>query len=121
MGQRKIHKRYRYLAAIAAGAVAALAVAGVCLIEHPSAIKRRLRIGFQNAAPYHFPDSTGQASGPAVEIVRTAAERRKIKLEWVFSPQGPEKALASGAVDLWPIVGDLPERRPLLYISPPWR
>src|ERR1039458_6444486 len=25
-----------------------------------------------------------------------------------------------GAVDLWPIVGDLPERKKLLYVSPPW-
>ena len=52
--------------------------------------------------------------------MREAARRRQIRLEWVFSPQGPEQALASGAVDLWPIMGDLPERRGLLYVSPPW-
>jgi len=119
IGEWVRHKRYRYLA-IAAASVAALAVAGVSLANRELPIRRTLRIGFQNSAPYHFPDSSGQASGPAVEIVRTAARRRKIKLEWVFSPQGPERALASGAVDLWPIVGDLPERRKLLYISPPW-
>ena len=111
--------RKRYLA-IAAASAAAMAVVAVCLVNRQSAVTRTLRIGFQNSAPYHFPDSAGQASGPAVEIVRTAAQRRKIKLEWVFSPQGPERALASGAVDLWPIVGDLPERHKLLYISPPW-
>ncbi len=119
MGKRRGPKHYRYVT-IAAGAVAALAVAGVGLLNQRSAVQRTLRIGFQNTPPYHFPDSTGRASGPSVEIVRTAAERRKIKLEWIFSPQGPERALASGAVDLWPIVGDLPERHALLYISPPW-
>jgi len=43
-----------------------------------------------------------------------------MELQWVFSPQGPEKALSSGAVDLWPLMADLPERRKLLYISAPW-
>jgi signal transduction histidine kinase/DNA-binding response OmpR family regulator len=119
MGKPRGPKHYRYIT-IAAGAVAALAVAGVCLLNQESTVKRTLRIGFQKTPPYHFPDSTGRASGPSVEIIRTAAERRKIKLEWIFSPQGPERALASGAVDLWPIVGDLPERHGLLYISPPW-
>jgi signal transduction histidine kinase/DNA-binding response OmpR family regulator len=116
---RMIRKHNRHLA-IAAGAMAAAALAGACLIDHESAVGRTLRIGFQNSPPYHFPDGEGQASGPAVEIVRAAAEKRKIRLQWVFSPEGPERALASGAVDLWPIVGDLPERHAILYISPPW-
>jgi signal transduction histidine kinase len=117
IGKRIIGKPYRY---VAVGAVAAVVSAAVCLVNQESAVKRTLRIGFQNAVPYHFPDSTGRASGPAVEIVRAAAERRNIRLEWVFSPQGPERALASGVVDLWPIVVDRPERHALLYISPPW-
>jgi signal transduction histidine kinase/DNA-binding response OmpR family regulator len=109
----------RWHLAIAGGALASIAIAVVCF-NHQTPVGRTLRIGFQNSPPYHFPDSTGQASGPTVEIVRTAAERLKIRLQWVFSPQGPERALASGAVDLWPIVGDLPERHAILYISPPW-
>ncbi|HEX3747126.1 MAG TPA: response regulator [Bryobacteraceae bacterium] len=117
--QRTVRIRFRYIA-IAAASVVALAVAGVSLADRHLAVTRTLRIGFQNSAPYHFPDLVGQASGPATEIVRTAAQRRNIKLKWVFSPQGPERALASGAVDLWPILGDLPERRGLVYISPPW-
>ena len=83
-------------------------------------VGRTLRIGFQNSPPYHFPDVHGNATGPAVEIIRAAAQQRNIHLEWVFSPEGPEKALSTGAVDLWPIVGDLPERKKLLYVSPPW-
>jgi signal transduction histidine kinase/CheY-like chemotaxis protein len=114
-----IRKHLRYLT-IAAGLLAVLV--SLCLYwnSRASAIHRTLRIGFQNSPPYHFPDHAGQASGPAVELIRAAARKRNIQLEWVFSPGGPEKALTSGALDLWPIVGDLPERRPLLYISPPW-
>jgi signal transduction histidine kinase/DNA-binding response OmpR family regulator len=83
-------------------------------------IERTLRVGFQNSPPYHFADANGNATGPAVEIIRAAALQKNIRLEWVFSPQGPEKALSSGAVDLWPIIADLPERRKLLYVSAPW-
>ena len=85
-----------------------------------AAAKRPLRIGFQNSPPYHFPDAQGNATGPTVETLRMAANRRNIALQWVFSAQGPEKALASGAVDLWPLTADLPERRELLYVSAPW-
>lgn len=119
MGKWNFRTDHRHLA-IAAAVVVTLAVAGLCLAGRSSARQRPMRIGFQNTPPYHFPDAAGNPSGPAVEIIRTAANRRKIQLEWVFSPQGPERALASGAVDLWPIVGDLPERHDLLYISPPW-
>jgi signal transduction histidine kinase/DNA-binding response OmpR family regulator len=81
---------------------------------------RPLRVGFQNSPPYHFPDVDGNPTGPTVDVVKEAARRRNIRLEWRYSPEGPEQALASGAADLWPIVGDLPERRPFLYVSPPW-
>jgi signal transduction histidine kinase/CheY-like chemotaxis protein len=81
---------------------------------------RTFKVGFQNLHPYHFPDANGDPTGPAVDIVKAAAQQLNIRLEWVFSPQGPERALAGGVVDLWPVVGDLPERKTLLYVSPPW-
>jgi ABC-type amino acid transport substrate-binding protein len=80
IGKRFIGKPCRYVA-FAAGAVAGAALAAVCFANQESAVKRTLRIGFQNAAPLHFPDSAGRPSGPAVEIVRAAAERRNIRLE----------------------------------------
>src|SRR5262245_52807482 len=83
-------------------------------------VTRPLRIGFQNTPPYHFLDSNYQPAGPDVDILNAAAHRSRISLVWVFSPEGPEKALSSGAVDLWPLIGDLPERRQLLYVSSPW-
>jgi signal transduction histidine kinase/DNA-binding response OmpR family regulator len=86
----------------------------------PRQVQRTMRIGFQNSPPYHFPGKDGQATGPTVETLKLAAERLGIRLQWVFTPGGPEKALSSGLVDLWPMVTDLPERRPILYVSPPF-
>ena len=79
-----------------------------------------LKIGFQNSPPYHFPDAAGRPAGPAVDLLRAAAAREGIRLDWVFAPDGPEKALVSGQVDLWPLMADLPERRKLVYITAPW-
>jgi signal transduction histidine kinase/CheY-like chemotaxis protein len=85
---------------------------------HP--VRHTLKVGFQNSPPYHFPDARGNPTGPAVEILKIAAQRKGISLQWIFSPQGPEKGLVTGAVDLWPLMADLPERRGLVYISAPW-
>jgi len=79
-----------------------------------------LKIGFENSPPYHFPDAAGRPAGPAVDLLRAAAAREGIPLEWVFAPDGPEKALVSGQVELWPLMADLPERRKFLYITAPW-
>ncbi|HEY1341577.1 MAG TPA: transporter substrate-binding domain-containing protein, partial [Bryobacteraceae bacterium] len=104
----------------AASSLAVVAPLSVYLFHKANHIDRPLRIGYQNSPPYHFPDVHGNPTGPAVDIIRAAAARQGIELKWVFSPQGPEKALDSGAVDLWPILGELPERRRLAYVSPPW-
>jgi signal transduction histidine kinase/CheY-like chemotaxis protein len=83
-------------------------------------VAHTLKIGFRNNPPYQFQDSGGNPTGPAVDLIKEAARRKGIVLDWISSPQGPEKALSSGAVDLWPLLADLPERRKLVYISPPW-
>ncbi len=81
---------------------------------------RAFRIGFENSAPDQQLTSDGKPGGPAVEIVEDAARRQNIHLQWVYSPQGPERAMESGAVDLWPLFGDLPDRRGRFFISQPW-
>jgi signal transduction histidine kinase/DNA-binding response OmpR family regulator len=96
------------------------AAIGVYFAAMPRTVARTLRIGYQNSPPYHYPLRDGQATGPTVELLKLAAEKRGIRLEWVFSPEGPEKALKSGAVDLWPMVTDMPERRSILYVSAPF-
>jgi hypothetical protein len=62
----------------------------------------------------------GEAVGPAVEVVKEAARRRNIHLQWIHMPGGPEPAMSSGAVDLWPLFGVLPERAGRFFISRPW-
>jgi signal transduction histidine kinase/DNA-binding response OmpR family regulator len=99
-----------------------LVFSGLGLYFHfaPGGVDRTLKIGFQKSPPYHFPDANGKPTGPAVDVVKEAARRKNISLEWVYMPDGPEKALRAGTVDLWPIMGDTPQRRQFLYISAPW-
>jgi signal transduction histidine kinase/DNA-binding response OmpR family regulator len=86
----------------------------------PSRATTPFRIGFQYSPPHQYVSKDGQPQGPAVEVLTESARRRHIPIEWVLAPEGPEPAIASGKVDLWPVVGDMPERRKLMYISEPW-
>jgi signal transduction histidine kinase/DNA-binding response OmpR family regulator len=80
---------------------------------------RVFRMGYQDLPPHELATAAGP-SGPAVEVVAEAARRLGIHLDWVLTPEGPEKALQSGDLDLWPLVGDLPERRKLMYVTDSW-
>lgn len=104
------------------GGLLAAAIAGLIawIALSPVHVGGAVRIGFQNAPPYHFPDTSGNPSGPTVELMEVAARRADLHLQWIFSPHGPEEALTSGSVDLWPLIADLPERRGIVYISKPW-
>jgi signal transduction histidine kinase/CheY-like chemotaxis protein len=108
------------LLTVAIASCATLVACGLYFQMRNTRTERAFRIGFRDSPPDHFRDANGGPSGPAVEVVKEAAHRKNIDLRWVYSPQGPEKALTSGAVDLWPILGDTAERRRILHISPPW-
>jgi signal transduction histidine kinase len=81
---------------------------------------RTFRIGYEYSPPDQVLMPDGKPAGPAVEILANAARRRNIHLQWIFAPEGPEKAMSAGKVDLWPIFGDLPDRHGHYYISKPW-
>jgi signal transduction histidine kinase/DNA-binding response OmpR family regulator len=109
------------------GRIAALTVVALAGAAYPvyRAVYRRpaprtFRIGFQNSPPYPYPGAHGQPTGPTVETLRAAAARAGIALEWVYVPDGPEKALTTVGVDLWPLMGDLPERRGMVHVSAPY-
>jgi len=89
-------------------------------LTDPRRSSQPLRIGYQVSLPYQIVTPDGSPSGPAVEIVREAANRAHLSLEWVYAPEGPEVSLKTGKVDLWPLLGDLPERRKFLHLSKPW-
>ena len=79
---------------------------------------RTYRIGFQQSPPRQFVDARGQPYGSLIDVMREAAKRAGIRLEWVHVPQGPDYALSTGIVDLWPIVSQLPERGQFHFTEP---
>ena len=81
---------------------------------------RVYRMGFQDSPPRQYVTSSGQPYGPTIDIVQAAAAHAGIALEWVQVPGGPDVAMESGAVDLWPLVARLPDRLSRYYISDPY-
>jgi signal transduction histidine kinase/CheY-like chemotaxis protein len=82
--------------------------------------RRPARIGVDQAAPYQ---SWVEGKGPVgftVDVLSEAARKRGIKLEWVFSPGGPQKSLAAGKVDLWPVVATRAMQNAGFYATEPW-
>jgi signal transduction histidine kinase len=104
-------------------AVVALAAAGWAFwasLRRPPIPRRTLVIGYEHNPPYQVRGANGPPTGLAVETVGEAAHRAGLAVEWKEMPDGPDAALATGQVDLWPIVTDLPDRRGKIYISEPW-
>ncbi len=81
--------------------------------------ERPLRIGYQSSPPYQEIGDDGAIGGVGIDIVKEAAQRLGIELEWVYSPGPPDAHLPSGDVDLWPIVTDLPHRQALFHVTEP--
>jgi signal transduction histidine kinase/ActR/RegA family two-component response regulator len=77
-------------------------------------------MGFQHSPPRQFVSTAGQPYGPAIDVVREAARRSGVRLEWVLCPRGPDSVLPGGAVDLWPVMADLPARRKTIYVTEPY-
>ena len=103
--------------------VAAIAALSALFVLYPFSTRppeRVLRIGYQNTPPLNYPGAGGRPTGTAVDVIRLAAQRTGIRLEWVYYPQGSERALISKSVDLWPIMVDFPERHRFAYLTAPW-
>ena len=77
-------------------------------------------MGFQNSPPRQMVSPKGEPYGPTIDIVRVAAEHAGIALRWVEAPEGPDAALMSGRVDLWPLLARTPDRLKHFYISEPY-
>ena len=88
--------------------------------RRPPIPARTLRIGYQHNPPYQVHHAGGAPTGLAVEMVAEAALRSGLSLEWTEIKAGPDQALQTAAVDLWPLITIRPERRGKLYISAPW-
>ncbi len=86
----------------------------------PSFADRTYRIGWTISPPFQISGNDGQAAGLSVDLVREAARRRRIKLQWLFWRDSSESALRKKAVDLWPLITITPERLKMFHISEPY-
>ena len=102
------------LVAIACGIVYSWSV-----LRHPPIPQRPLRIGYESNPPFQMKIKDG-FGGFAVETVNEAAKRTGIRLEWIETGTSSDEAFEKGLVDLWPLMGDLPERRKRLHLTRPW-
>ena len=102
------------------GLVVLVAVMGWLRFERPSVVSRVYKIGWGDAPPFQVRGADGQPSGLAVDLVRTAAQRRGIRLQWVHSVDGPDSALRGKKVDLWPLITVTPERLRYFHITQPY-
>ena len=59
----------------------------------------------------------GEPSGLAIELVREAARRRNIRLEWIRRQRSGETSLVNRQVDLWPLMTITQETKKRIYIS----
>ncbi len=110
-------RRFVYAAAGFAVAVS-IAVWGRFLIR--PAFSRPIRVGWQASLADTSKGVAGTPSGAIVEILIEAARRKSIPIQWVSLTTGPDIALRSGAVDVWPLMGIWPERSQSVYLSKPW-
>jgi signal transduction histidine kinase len=101
----------------------ALAAAAAVLVRHfrtAPLSSKVYRIGYGDDAPFQFTSADGTATGVAVEIVREAARRRGIELQWVESANAGIGSILSGETDLWVLLTDRPERRTQIHVTEPY-
>jgi signal transduction histidine kinase/CheY-like chemotaxis protein len=79
-----------------------------------------LRAGIRNNSLSTSLSPEGRVDALAVEVLAMAARRLGMHLHWVDCPEGPDQALRSKKVDLWPVVMALPERKSRFHITDPW-
>ncbi len=77
-------------------------------------------VGWTISPPFQIRGDDGRPGGLAIELVRSAAQRRGIALRWVFWNESSEAALRRKAVDLWPLITVTPERLKAFHISEPY-
>jgi hypothetical protein len=101
---------------IAVAAVLALAACVLVLARREPVAT--LRAGYKEFPPYVTTDESGNPAGLAVQVVREAAKRAGIRVQWV-EVRDAEKALREGAIDLYPLLTVSPERKQTFYASAP--
>src|SRR5437763_6718981 len=89
-------------------------------LVRPRIVDRVYTIGWQNTPPFQQRAEDGSPAGLAIDLVRDAARRRGIRLQWVWYPDSSEAALRDHKVDLWPLITITPERQKVIHITKPY-
>ncbi|MGD0777894.1 MAG: PAS domain S-box protein [Candidatus Solibacter sp.] len=103
-----------------ASAVMLVAVLVWVQFGRPKVTARVYKMGWTDSPPFEVRGADGQPTGLAVDLVRTAARRRGISLQWVYWEHNSERALRDKIVDLWPLMTVTPERLQHFYVSEPY-
>jgi len=106
--------------ALAAIAVVCAAIASIYLWRPHDHSLLVLRAGIRNNSLSTSLSPEGRVDALAVEVLAAAARRTGVHLNWVDCPEGPDLALRSKKVDLWPLVMLLPQRKSQFHITDPW-
>ncbi len=100
-------------------AVACLTL-GIYLLWRHNHARVTLRAGIRNHSLDNKLNPGGRVDALSVEVVAAAARRTGMRLEWVECPEGPDRALRSKKIDIWPMTLDLPERKKRFHVTEPW-
>ena len=105
---------------VALAVIVCAATLGWLRLRQSSWGNRVYRIGWMLSPPFQLTGDDGKPGGLSVDLVREAARRRGINLQWVFWQDSSESALRKKAVDLWPLITITPERLKAFHISEPY-
>ena len=78
------------------------------------------RIGYGHFPPFMMRNADGSPGGFAVEVVKEAARRRRIELEWSLVRDGPTAPFAGHEIDLYPLYALTTPSRAAVHLSQPW-
>ena len=111
----------RKVAWLALSVVAFLVIVVLLSVVRTTPENRTYIIGWEVDPPDQVATMTEEPTGFAVELVREAARRRGIRLQWVQHPESSERALRSKAVDLWPMMTITEDRKNFLHLTDPYQ
>jgi signal transduction histidine kinase/ABC-type amino acid transport substrate-binding protein len=117
---RTVKRRWPHVAVVLILVAALCAGYALWRRSAPRHQQRAYRIGYGNDIPFHFRDADGHPAGLAVEMIKEAAKRRGIQLEWVQPQEQGIPAVLKGDVDFWVLLTLRPERQKVLWITEPY-
>src|SRR5215471_6665851 len=109
--------RARTAALLAVVGVIAAAVWYTASSRRATREPRVYRIGWENDPPFQVALPNGEPSGLAIELVKEAAARAHVRLQWFLHQRNGQAALMQHKVDIWPLMTITPERKKHFHIS----